>query len=56
MYMLIRAYTDCTSMTERAFAIEDALSAAAIYLGDKTCCKLEIYDCATGKTIMNFWR
>ena len=55
-YQLIRAYDDCSSATECADSIVNLLAAAAIYLEDTSCVKVEIVDRENNKTIMDYWR
>ena len=43
-YQIVRAYDDQTSATETAENIVAALEAAAIYLRDKSCCSLSIWE------------
>ena len=44
MYMMIRAYDDCTCMTERSDNIVSLLEAAAIYLRDESCFSVKIWE------------
>lgn len=56
MFMLIRAYNDLTSSSERTDNIILALNASAIYLEDPECCMIKIVDMTTGKVVMDYWR
>lgn len=55
-YMVIRAYNDITSGTEKTDSISSALSACAIYLEDSDCFTVKIVDCETGKLILDYVR
>ncbi len=56
MYTVLRAYDDLTSSTEHTDNISSALSAAAIYLEDGCCFTVKIWETASGKIILDYYR
>ena len=56
-YTLLRAYDDCTTMTEQGDDIVAMLEAAAIYLRDRTCMTVKIWELGNPDVfILNYWR
>ncbi len=56
MYQVIRAYNDCSCMSEHTDSITSALSAAAIYLEDPDCLTVKIYDTRDKKFILDYYK
>lgn len=56
MYELVRAYNDCTSMSEHSDDIVALLEAAAIYLRDRSCWSLHIYDNKHDCIVLTYYR
>lgn len=56
MYQVIRAYNDCSCMSEHTDSITSALSAAAIYLEDPDCLTVKIYDTRDKKFVLDYYR
>lgn len=56
MFVILRIYNDCTSSTELAFTIQEALRACDIYLEDPDCWGVKIWDKQDGKIILDYWR
>ena len=55
-YQLITVYSDQVSKAEVTDDIISALQTAAIYLYDRNCEGVEIYDFVRGESVLNFWR
>ncbi len=55
-YQLITAYADCTTKTEQVEDVSAALSAAAIYVKDRDCITVKLYDNVGEEFILNYWR
>ena len=55
-YMIVRAYTDQTCITEHGNDLCAILSACAVYLEDPDCCFLHVIDVDTNKIIIDISR
>lgn len=55
-YQIITVYSDQTCKAEVTNDIVSALQTAAIYLYDRNCEAVEIYDFMRQEDVLNFWR
>lgn len=55
-YQMITVYSDQTCKAEVTNDIVSALQTAAIYLYDRNCEAVEIYDLMREESVFNFWR
>ena len=56
MYMIIRSYADCSTMTELTDDLCNALRACSIYWADPDCCYLKIIDTVTNRIVFDVYR
>lgn len=56
MFTVLRVYADLTSATEKTHDFNSALIACAIYLEDPDCENVKIWNTATGKIILDYWK
>lgn len=56
MFMLLRIYNDCTSVTEHTNDMPSALRACSIYLEAPDCIGVKIWNTKTGEEVLNYWK
>lgn len=55
-YQLIRAYEDCTCMTETSDNLVRLLNATAIYMEDDTLTQISIWECGVDGYVLSWNR